>query len=121
MNIAAGTLLKIIPLEKRGKIPGHKALEIVHRQYCGPLTVRGFCTGKCEDCKASLLSAFTLEGSRNEQAVLTWRLKDQLTKAQDRSSAPKIEKKKDRFGLPVPEADPFETLLNEYEAKAKKS
>lgn len=121
MNIPAGTLLKIVPPEKRGKIPGPKALEIVSRMYCDPMTVRGLCTGACLNCKEALLAAFHLEGSRNEEAVLTWRLKDQVAKAQDRSQAPKVKEKKDNLGLPMPEANPFETLLKEYEEQAKRS
>ncbi len=121
MNIQAGQFLKIVPPEKRGKIPGPKALEIVQRMYCDPMTVRGFCPGQCQSCKEALLAAFNLECARNEQAVLTWRLKDQLAHAQERSSAPKIEKQKDSIGLPMPEVDPFETLLKEYEEQAKRS
>ncbi len=120
MNIAAGTLLKIVPLGKRGKIPGPAALQIVHRQFCGPMTIRGFCTSQCQDCKASLLSAFTLDGANNEQAVLTWRLKSELAKVQDRPEQHEPVTQVDRFGLPVPERNPFETMHKQYEKQAQK-
>jgi hypothetical protein len=117
MNIQAGTLLKIIPLERRGKILGPHALAIVQRQFCGPMTARGFCPANCMVCKDVLLNAFSLDGSKNEEAVLTWRLKTEFVRQQEHSGDHKAVVKKDAYGLPTPEANPFDQLRKQYHAE----
>jgi hypothetical protein len=119
MNIAAGLLLKIIPPQKRGKIPGPASLAIVQRQYCGPMTARGFCTNLCSDCKDALLSAFSLENAENEEALLTWRFKSELAKRQEKPGDDPEASKVNLYGLPVSEGNPFERLREQFEKQAQ--
>ena len=119
MKIAAGTLMRIIPENRRAGIRGAVALEIVHRQYCGPMTVRGFCPQDCQFCQPALDDAFQLAEANNPQALLTYRLKLQLANAQDRAGDHRAERKTDAYGLPVPEGNPFELLKSQYESPAE--
>lgn len=91
------------------------ALGIVQRIYCGPMTVKGMCTGECDNCALSLAAAFQLKGARNAEALLTYNIKKVVAENQEAffQKPLVIVKKTDRYGLPTPEKDPFETAFEQ--------
>jgi hypothetical protein len=83
-------------------IPISTVMRITHRQWCGPMTLKGFCSEDCSDpggsCAAHLQLAFKLDGARNPAALLTWSLKNQLASVQEETHVHEFVALKDIFG-----------------------
>jgi hypothetical protein len=121
MKINFSALSQIVPSEQHKRIRVGALLGIVHRAYCGPMTVKNLCTSDCQNCRAALIKAFRLEMAENPAALLTWRLKQAAAEMQEQAHELKIAPKRrtDAYGLPVSEENPFEKLARDYESKAQ--
>jgi len=86
------------------------ALGITHRQWCGPMGVKGFCTEDCSKCAAHLEKAFRLEDAKNPAALLNWSLKNELAAVQEEQSIHVFVPVNDAFGNPKPTS---EHILND--------
>ena len=54
-------------------------LKLTHTYYCGPMTVRGYCTEDCSNCASVLKFAFHhAVKPRNPAALLTYALRNAL-------------------------------------------
>jgi hypothetical protein len=91
------------------------ALIILHRHWCGPMVVRGFCTEECSTCGDHLHNAFQFENARKPEALLVWMLKNELAAVQEETHVHEFVPLQDAFGLPIPESqDIFGDLAKRY-------
>lgn len=73
--------MRYITRENVKQISGYEPtggmMYILHQRFCRPMSWRGRCVyPKCESCQVYLKRAFDLGGSRNREAVLTYRVRE---------------------------------------------
>jgi hypothetical protein len=84
----------------------------VNRYFCGPMTVQGYCSSICENCKLALQKAFTLHNVIGRpEGLLIWKLRDAVAVQQEvTQKEKKVFVSVDRFGVEV-EENSFDALL----------
>lgn len=111
MNITQPILLSFVPVEDM-RMNFWYAHGIVKKQYCGPMTARGLCTGVCENCKAGLIKAFQLKEARSPSALLTWTLKTAIVEAQEKANTHEpVVLKQNAYGVVQASEDVFAAFL----------
>jgi hypothetical protein len=111
-------LSEFLTVEQLSGLKIGTAVWITQRIYCGPMTVKGMCTGLCENCALALTGAFNLKEARNKEALLTWNLKNAIAANQETFFVKTVVVvvKKDKHGLPTPEINPIDQILAELGA-----
>ena len=102
MKISTETLLAFIKADID--------LQLTHQYFCGPMTTRGLCSSKCENCRTVLLESYRLDDARNPIALLTWALRNAVAIMQEQNPHEAPKKRVDWFGNQMPDINPFETL-----------
>jgi len=115
VNIKQSTFCAFVPTEKLNGMSFWLAHGLVKKYFCGPLTAHNLCTQKCEECRAILLKVFRLEDAKSPAALLTWLLRDEVAKIRDENQSKGYAPKKDVFGVPTSEGNPFAALVDQYE------
>ena len=111
MNISK--LIAHLPEEKT-HMTRAASIAIFSRIFCGPMKVRGFCKRDCAAC-VDLPHLFDMEGVDNPAGILTWRLRNELSKISD-SRVTQSRKEEDAFGEVELISNPFEQFIQKLDS-----
>lgn len=64
-------------------MPLQKMKNIIQKNYCIPLGMKGDCIFRCELCRFYINEMMDLSKARNEAALLTWKARNEMAKAMD--------------------------------------
>lgn len=99
---------------RQDKLAFWTAAAVAGREFCGPMTARGLCSGECADCRAALTAAFSFverDPARSPIGLITWKLRDEIARLQEERQAEERRPRRERDGREGAPLDPFAAFL----------
>ena len=95
--------------EERTHMTRAASISIFSRTFCGPMKVRGLCSSAFVSC-FDPAQVFDMEGVDNPAGMLTWRLRNELSKIADKTTT-QSRKEENTLGEVGRVSNPFEQFI----------